>query len=130
MLAAGRDDYAAAFRTFKERGAQALLIGANAQFFADMKLLLGYAKELALPTACEWAEMARQGCLLGYGPDREMLYGAATRQLVQVLQGVAPSHIPIERPGFFEFAVNVQTARSFGIEVPVSILARADEVIE
>jgi putative tryptophan/tyrosine transport system substrate-binding protein len=129
-LAAGRDDYVAAFQTFKERRAQALMIGANAQFFADTELLLSYARELALPTACEWAAMARQGCLIGYGPDRDMLYRAAARKLVQVLQGVAPSHIPIERPGFFEFTVNVQTARSLGIEVPVSILARADEVIE
>jgi putative ABC transport system substrate-binding protein len=128
--AAGREDYAAAFQTFKDHKAQALLIGANAQFFADMKLLLSFARELALPTACEWAEMARQGCLLGYGPDRDKLYRVAAGKLVQVLQGIEPSRIPIERPGFFEFAVNLRIARSLGIEVPVSTLARADEVIE
>jgi putative tryptophan/tyrosine transport system substrate-binding protein len=129
-LAAGRADYAAAFQTIKDYGAQALVIGANPQFSADVEFLLALAREAALPTACEWASMARQGCLVGYGPNREMLYRTAAGKLVQILQGVPPSSIPIERPAFFELAVNLQVARSLGIKMPVSTLARADEVIE
>jgi len=74
--------------------------------------------------------MARQGCLVGYGPSRERLYRTAAGKLVQVLQGVSPSSIPIERPPFFELAINLPVARSLGVEVPVSTLAQADEVIE
>jgi putative ABC transport system substrate-binding protein len=129
-FAAGREDYPSAFRLMKDRGAQALVIGANAQFFADTELLLGLAQEAGLPTACEWAVMAQLGCLVGYGPDRQLLYRTAAGKLVHVLQGISPSNIPIERPAFFKFAVNLRTAQSLGLEVPISTLARADEVIE
>jgi putative ABC transport system substrate-binding protein len=129
-MAAGRDDYAAAFRLIRESGAQALVIGANAQFYADAELLIDHAREAGLPTACEWANMAQLGCLLGYGPDRNVLYRTVGRKLAQVLQGIPPSSLPIERPAVFELAVNLKTARSLGIEVPPSMLASADEVIE
>jgi putative ABC transport system substrate-binding protein len=129
-MAAGRDDYAAAFRLIRESGAQALVIGANARFYADAELLIDHAREAGLPTACEWANMAQLGCLLGYGPDRNVLYRTVGRKLAQVLQGIPPSSLPIERPVVFELAVNLKTARSLGIEVPPSMLASADEVIE
>jgi putative ABC transport system substrate-binding protein len=129
-LASGRDDYAAAFRLIRESGAQALVIGANAQFYGDAELLLDHARAAALPTACEWANMAQLGCLLGYGPDRNVLYRTVGRKLALVLQGIPPSSIPIERPAVFELAVNLKTARSLGLEVPPSTLASADKVIE
>jgi putative ABC transport system substrate-binding protein len=129
-LAAGRDDYPEAFRLIMERGAQALVIGANAQFYGDAELLLDYARKAGLPTACEWADMARLGCLLGYGPKREVLYHTVGQKLAQVLQGIPPSSIPIERPAIFELAVNLKTARSLGIEVPSTFLLQAEEVIE
>ena len=129
-LAEGPADYGAAFRHIRESGAQALVIGANAQFYANAELLLDHAREAGLPTACEWANMAQLGCLLGYGPNRDILYRTVGQKLAQVLQGVPPASIPIERPAIFELAVNLKAARSLGIEVPSSILASADEVIE
>jgi putative ABC transport system substrate-binding protein len=128
--AVGPAEYGAAFEAMKRGGAEALLIGANASFFADQDLLIGFAQEARLPTVCEWAEMARQGCTIGYGPDRVKLYQIAAGKLAQVLRGDPPATIPIETPAVFEFAVNLRAARGLGIELPPSLVARADEVIE
>jgi putative tryptophan/tyrosine transport system substrate-binding protein len=88
------------------------------------------ALDAGLPTACEWAFMAREGCMLAYGPAREAAYRRVAGQLARVLSGTLPAEIPVEQPAEFEFAVNLRTARRLGVEVPPSVLVRADEVIE
>ena len=128
--AAGPADYVAAFDAMKRASVEALLIGANASFFADQHMLIDLARQARLATVCEWAEMARQGCMIGYGPDRLRLYQIAAGKLAQVLRGESPATIPIERPALFEFAVNLRTARDLGVDVGPSFVARADEVIE
>lgn len=128
--AAGPADYGVAFEAMKRAGAEAALIGANASFFADQHILIDLARQARLPTVCEWAEMARQGCMIGYGPDRGRLYRVAAGKLAQVLRGESPATIPVERPALFEFAVNLQTARALGVDVSPALIARADEVIE
>jgi putative tryptophan/tyrosine transport system substrate-binding protein len=128
--AAGPPDYPAAFEAMKRGGAEGLVIGANASFFADQHLLFDLARQARLPTVCEWAEMARQGCMIGYGPDRVRLYRIAAGKLAEVLRGASPATIPVERPALFEFAVNLQTARTLGLDLAPAFVARADEVIE
>src|SRR5262249_10291034 len=64
----GPEDYPAAFAAMRAAGAQALVIAGNPVFFRDAGQLAALAASSGLPTACEWAEMARSGCLLGYGP--------------------------------------------------------------
>jgi putative ABC transport system substrate-binding protein len=124
------DDYPAAFAAMQAAGAQAVIIGANPTFFAHTEMLTALALQARLPTVCEWASMARQGCLIGYGPDRAKLYQVAARQLVQVLQGVRPEKIPVERPAIFELALSLRTAQALGLDLPQGLIARADEVIE
>ncbi len=68
--------------------------------------------------------------MIGYGPDRAKLYQVAARQLVQVLQGVRPEKIPVERPAIFELALSLRTAQALGSDLPQELIARADEVIE
>jgi putative ABC transport system substrate-binding protein len=74
--------------------------------------------------------MARQGCLIGYGPDRAKLYQVAARQLAQVLEGVPPEKIPVGQPAIFQLALNARAARILNLDLPVGLSARADEVIE
>ncbi|MFL5079898.1 MAG: ABC transporter substrate-binding protein [Microvirga sp.] len=130
LSALGRDDFPAAFADMKNSGAQALLIGAYARFFEHRIELARLALAAQLPTICEWASMARDGCLIGYGPDRAALYRSAAIKIARVFQGTAPADLPIEQPALFTFAVNLGTARTLGLELPQSLLARADEVIE
>jgi putative ABC transport system substrate-binding protein len=123
-------DYAAAFEAMRAQGAQALVIAAASEFQRDGRQLAGLALEARLPTVCEWAEMARAGCLIGYGPNRTELRKRIADQIAQIFRGVAPGDIPIERPTAFAFALNLGIAKSLDLIVPSAVLARADEVIE
>jgi ABC-type uncharacterized transport system substrate-binding protein len=92
--------------------------------------LLPKRLEAGLPTACEWAEMAQSGCLLGYGPSRSELRRRTAHLVAQIFRGALPGDLPIEQPTHYEFAVNLKTAKALGLTIPPTILARADEVIE
>jgi putative ABC transport system substrate-binding protein len=128
--ASGPDDYPTAFASMRAAGAQAAVIQANPIFYRDAARLAQLAIETGLPTICEWAEMAKSGCLLGYGPDRAELRRRIAHYVARIFQGTAPGELPIERPTHFEFAVNLRTAQALGATIPQSILFRADEVIE
>ncbi len=128
--AEGPGDYPAAFAAMRVAGAQALLITANAMFNRDARRLAQLALEMRLPMMCEWAENARSGCLLGYGPSRGDLRRRVAHHVARIFQGTMPGDLPIEMPTRFELAINLKTAKALGLEVPASLLARADEVIE
>jgi putative tryptophan/tyrosine transport system substrate-binding protein len=128
--ASGPDDYPTAFAAMRAAGAQAVVIQANPIFYRDAARLAQLALETGLPTICEWAEMAKSGCLLGYGPNRAELRRRVAHYVDRIFRGAAPGELPIERPTNFEFAINLMTARALGITVPPSIMVRADEVIE
>jgi putative ABC transport system substrate-binding protein len=128
--ARGPEDFPLAFAAFTVNDTQALLIGANARLFRHREELAGLALRAGLPTVCEWASMVRDGFLLGYGPDREGLYRTAALKLARLLQGAAPADLPVEQPTVFSLAINLRTARSLKLDIPPSLLARADEVIE
>jgi putative tryptophan/tyrosine transport system substrate-binding protein len=128
--AAGPDEYPAAFAAMTAAGAQGVIIGANPTFFAHTEMLTALALQAQLPTICEWASMAKQGCLIGYGPHRAKLYQVTARQLAQILEGVRPEAIPVEQPAVFEFGLNLRIARALNLDLPPDLSARADEVIE
>ncbi len=131
FTAAAPADYQAAFAAMGAVGAQALVIGASAQFSgSNMVTLAALALEARLPTICEWARNARDGCLLGYGPDLPALRRRMADQVARIFRGAAPGNVPIELPTLFEFAVNLKVAKALGLDLPPAILARADEVIE
>jgi len=95
-----------------------------------LRQLAGLALESRLPTLCEWAEMAHEGCLIGYGPSRIALRKRMADQIAQIFRGVPPGEIPIEQPTAFEFGLNLTIAKSLGLIIPPVVLTRADEVIE
>jgi putative tryptophan/tyrosine transport system substrate-binding protein len=74
--------------------------------------------------------MAREGGLVGFGPNLEETDRLLAQQLVRVLRGTAPGEIPIMQPSKFELVINLKTARALSLTVSPSLLARADEVIE
>jgi len=103
---------------------------ADASFNRDAADLIQRSRAEGLPTICEWAEMAHQGCMLGYGPNREELRRRIAHQLAQILKGTPTGQVPIEQPTRYEFAVNLMTAKTLAITIQAALLARADEVIE
>jgi putative ABC transport system substrate-binding protein len=125
-----RAAYPAAFTAMRSASAEALVIVSAPEFNRDADILAALAIEAKLPTVCEWSHMAAQGCLFGYGPNQAELRRRTAEYLVRIFRGVAPAEIPIEGPTRFQFAVNLQTAKRLGVELPTGLLLRADEVIE
>ena len=130
FYAASPDDYRAAFAGMREAGADALEITSSPEFASNASALAALAIETRLPTICEWAQMARSGCLLGYGPDFDELERGVAGYVARIFRGAAPGELPVEGPTHFQFAVNLKTAKALGLTIPQSVLARADEVIE
>lgn len=125
-----RSDYQSALVAMRASGAEALLIGSAPELYQEGKTLAALALEARLPTSCEWADMARDGCLLGYGANGREMRRRLAQYVALVLSGAKPGDLPIEQPTTFELAVNLKTARALGVTIPPSLLQRADEVID
>jgi putative ABC transport system substrate-binding protein len=83
-----------------------------------------------VPAVYALSFFARDGGLLSYGPDLVDLYRRAATYVDRILRGAKPEDLPVQFPTKFEMVVNRKTATALGLEVPLSILVRADEVIE
>ena len=83
-----------------------------------------------VPAVYTQSEFAREGGLLSYGPDPRDSFPRAAAYVDRILRGEKPGDLPLQFPTKFEMIVNRKTATALGLEVPLSILVRADEVIE
>ena len=124
------DEYLAALQTMRDAKFDALLILPAPEFARDAAALANAATDAELATACEWSFMARDGCLIGYGPSHAELLRRTGALAAKILRGMPAGEIPIEGPVTFALAINLITARALGIVVPDSLISQADEVIE
>ena len=121
---------AAAIDQAKAADAGALNVLATPLFSVNRSVVIERAAALRLPAIYQWPEMAEEGGLAAYGPRVVQLYRQLARQVAKVLRGVSPSDIPVEQPTQFELAINLRTAKAIGVTLPVSVLLRANQVIE
>jgi putative ABC transport system substrate-binding protein len=128
--AARPEDFDRAFTALRRARAEALLLTASPIYLASVKDIVARAQAAGWGAVCEWQEMARAGCLAGFGPTIGELRTRVGAIVAQVLRGTPPGEIPIEQPTRFELTLNLGTARKLGLTIPQPLLLRADEVIE
>ena len=131
ILDAGTDrDIEAAFSTFVQRGAAALLIGTGTFMFSQRERLVALAARHGLPAIYSAREAALAGGLASYAGDQSDAYRQLGIYTGRILKGEKPADLPVMRSTKFEFVINLKTAKTLGLDVPDRLLALADEVIE
>jgi ABC-type uncharacterized transport system substrate-binding protein len=125
------EDLANALAVMAQNQPDALLVHATAVLQVNNKATIAFALAQRLATfASPATQMAREGLLLGFGPDFPAEYRVAAGYVDRILRGAKPAELPVEQPTKFELVINLRTARTIGLEIAPSLLARADEVIE
>ena len=123
------EDIAPAFDALKGR-ADALYVVADPLVTTNRIRINTLALGARLPTMHGQRENVEAGGLMSYGPNFPDLYRRAADYVDKILRGAKPADIPVEQPTKFDLVINLTTAKALGLEVPPTLLARADEVIE
>jgi putative tryptophan/tyrosine transport system substrate-binding protein len=126
------EDFERSFALMREWPADAVVVLDDSSFIAYRAVMAESAARHRLPLICGIREMTEAGCLFSYAETsslKDMWYRSAT-YVGKILKGAKPSDLPVQQGTKFEFVVNLKTARALGFDVPPTLLARADEVIE
>src|SRR5262245_31772131 len=121
----------AAFATMGSQGAGALLVMADPVFSTtSAKQIISLAAQRAIPAIYEWRQLAQTGGLMSYGSSLSDAVHHLGRYVGRVLKGTKPGDLPVMQAVKIELVINLKTARALGLTIPVTLLGRADEVIE
>jgi putative ABC transport system substrate-binding protein len=128
--ARGLGDFEGAFATMANARLGALFLSADALIIRNRERLVGLAAQHSIPAVYPIRDFAAAGGLVSYGPS----YAEARQQvgdyLGRVLNGEKPENLPVQQVTKIELVINMKTAKTLGLDVPATLLARADEVIE
>jgi putative tryptophan/tyrosine transport system substrate-binding protein len=114
----------------KQSGATVLIVQPSPFTYGQRGQIISAAVKYGLGTIFAFPVAAREGSLIAYGPDYLHMYGRAPIYVDRVLKGSKPSELPVEQPTKVELLINLNTAKTLGIEVPLALLVRADELLE
>ena len=123
-------EFDAAFRTMSENGTEGIVAVPDNLIMLERARLAEFAKSKRIPVISGWSEFAQSGGLMTYGPNSIKFFRHLAVYVNKIIAGAKPVDIPIEQPTTFELVVNLRTARSIGLTIPPTLLARADEVID
>jgi putative tryptophan/tyrosine transport system substrate-binding protein len=119
-----------AFATMVREHAQAFMVSNDGFLTSRAPKITALAARYALPAIYPWREFAIAGGLISYGASISEAYRQSGLYVSQILKGTKPADLPVQQPTKFELVINAKTAKALGLEVPVSLLTRADDVIE
>jgi ABC-type uncharacterized transport system, periplasmic component len=107
-----------------------LIAAADPFISAHRALIVRLAQHHRLPTVYPWRQFVAEGGLMSYGPDTVDIVRRSASYVDRILKGSTPAELPVQQPTKFQLAINLKTAKSLRIDIPATMLARADEVIE
>jgi putative ABC transport system substrate-binding protein len=119
-----------AIAAMKQSGATILIVQPSPLTYQQRRRIIDAALNSGLATIFAFPVAARDGALIAYGPDYVHMYRRAPLYVDQILKGTKPGDLPVQQPTKVEMLVNLTTAKALGLEVPLSLQIRADELIE
>jgi putative ABC transport system substrate-binding protein len=126
----GADELDKAFSAIADRGADAIMVFPSPMLFAQRKRIVDFAAKLRLPLIAMSKEFVQLGGLMSYGADITDFFRLSGDYVHKILKGAKPADLPVEQPTKFELFINLKTAKALSIQIPATLLARADEVVE
>ncbi|HYI28995.1 MAG TPA: ABC transporter substrate-binding protein, partial [Bradyrhizobium sp.] len=124
------DDFNGVFTAMDREPPDAILMVSDVLTILNRRRVFEYAAAKRLPAIYEIDGLVRDGGLMSYGPDLKESYERAADLVDRIFKGARPADLPFERPTRYLFVVNLKTAKTIGLEVPPTLVALADEVIE
>lgn len=126
----GVDSFESAFTRLAREHVDAVAINQSPITATNRQLIASLVEKHRFPAIADGRSFAEAGLLLTYTTDFVQIYQRAAEYVWRILNGATPAGLPVDHPSKFEFVVNLKTARSLGIRIPTSILARADYLIQ
>jgi putative ABC transport system substrate-binding protein len=130
LNASSQRDFDAVFANLTRLRAAGLVIGAGSVFLSGIEQLAALALRHTVPAIYEYRDFPAAGGLMSYGSDPTDSYRLAGIYTGRVLKGEKPADLPVHQATKFELHLNLKTAKALGVTVPITLLGRADEVIE
>jgi putative tryptophan/tyrosine transport system substrate-binding protein len=124
------NDFDSAFAEMTRSRPDGILMVSDALTILNRKRVIEFATANRLPTIYELSSLVRDGGLMSYGPDQSAIGDRAADFVARILRGARPADLPLEQPTKFELVINLKTAKALGLELPPTLVARANEVIE
>jgi putative tryptophan/tyrosine transport system substrate-binding protein len=124
------EELAATVARAKKQGADALLVPGEPMFHSPPNRLPDLAAEAKLPAIYLPRNLVEAGGLMSYSPDFDAIERRGAHYVDRILRGANPAELPIEQPTRYQLVINLKTAKALGLDVPSSLLAVADEIIE
>jgi putative tryptophan/tyrosine transport system substrate-binding protein len=128
--ASTESDFEPAFAKLRQAHAEGLMIGGDTFFTTHREALATLAAKNGMPASYQWREFVAAGGLMSYGASITDTHRLAGAYVGRILKGAKPADLPVQQATKIELYINLKTAKALGITVPLSLLGRADEVIE
>jgi len=119
-----------AFERIRAAGAEAMIVLPDGLVMLHRRQIIEFAARERIPAISGWSEFAKSGGSMTYGPNLKASFLLLADYVDKILKGASPSEIPVQQATKFELVINLKAVRAIGLDVPPTLLARADEVIE
>jgi putative ABC transport system substrate-binding protein len=120
----------AAITAFAHEPGGGLIAAPDAFMNNHRRAIMALTEQHRLPALCGHRQFVAEGALISYGPNTVDIVRRSAAYVDRILKGEKPASLPVQQPTKYELVINLKTAKALGLEVPPTLLARADEVIE